>query len=229
MSQFILALLSAVRVFFRSRHDTALEILALRQQVAVRKRTRPRPRLSPWDRLFWTTLRVSLASDLLVRPSPPEWEGSRGRSLHGPGSCHRLHSTNAFQTLPFRRSRCHRGCRSAGLCTDGCENRRPKAPAELTRLRAESSRSALNRDAQNPRIWPLRAVCCEITRRDFPHLNMWLPTEPRRTRLKTVVLAINLGKEAQFSVRRFWRPRCLNSFRTAGANKDGSGRVKGSW
>jgi hypothetical protein len=79
VSQFILAPLSAVRVFFRSRYDTALEILALRQQVAVLKRKRPRPRLNPWDRLFWTTLRVSLASDLLVRPSPPEWEGSRGR------------------------------------------------------------------------------------------------------------------------------------------------------
>jgi putative transposase len=55
--RFIFALLAAIRVFFRSRGDTALEILALRQQVAVLKRKRPRPLLSPWDRLFWTTLR----------------------------------------------------------------------------------------------------------------------------------------------------------------------------
>jgi transposase InsO family protein len=55
--QFILALLAAARVFFRSRHDTVLEILALRQQVAVLKRKRPRPRLNQMDRLFWTTLR----------------------------------------------------------------------------------------------------------------------------------------------------------------------------
>jgi transposase InsO family protein len=55
--RFILALLAAIRVFFRSRHDAALEILALRQQVAVLKRKRPRPRLNPWDRLFWATLR----------------------------------------------------------------------------------------------------------------------------------------------------------------------------
>jgi putative transposase len=55
--RFTLALLAAIRVFFRSRHDTALEILALRQQVAVLKRKRPRPRLNRWDRLFWTTLR----------------------------------------------------------------------------------------------------------------------------------------------------------------------------
>ena len=50
-------LLAAIRVFFLSRHDTALEILALRQQVAVLKRQRPRPRRYPWDRWFWATLR----------------------------------------------------------------------------------------------------------------------------------------------------------------------------
>ncbi len=57
MIEFILALLAAVRVFFRSRHDTAIEILALRQQVSVLKRKRPRPKLNSFDRLFWTTLR----------------------------------------------------------------------------------------------------------------------------------------------------------------------------
>ena len=55
--RFILALLVAVRGFFRSRHDSALEILALRQQVAILKRKRPRPRLNRRDRLFWTALR----------------------------------------------------------------------------------------------------------------------------------------------------------------------------
>jgi hypothetical protein len=55
--EFIVALLAAVRVIFRSRHDTAIEILALRQQVAVLKRKRPRPKLNAFGRLFWTTLR----------------------------------------------------------------------------------------------------------------------------------------------------------------------------
>jgi hypothetical protein len=41
----------------RGRRDAALEILALRQQLAVFKRKHPRPSLSPCDRLFWTTLR----------------------------------------------------------------------------------------------------------------------------------------------------------------------------
>jgi len=57
MVQFFLTVSDALRVFFRSRSDTALEILALRQQIAVLKRQRPRPPLHAGDRLFWTTLR----------------------------------------------------------------------------------------------------------------------------------------------------------------------------
>ena len=57
MLEFILSILAAIRVFLRSRGDTALELLALRQQVAVLKRKRPRPCLNRLDRLFWTTLR----------------------------------------------------------------------------------------------------------------------------------------------------------------------------
>ena len=43
--------------FFRTRHDLGLEILALRQQVAMLKRKRPLPRLNDSDRLFWVALR----------------------------------------------------------------------------------------------------------------------------------------------------------------------------
>ena len=57
MLQIILSFLVAIRVFVRSRSDTALEVLALRQQVAVLKRKLPRPKLNSWDRLFWTALR----------------------------------------------------------------------------------------------------------------------------------------------------------------------------
>ena len=57
MLEFIVALLAPVGVFFRSRHDTAIEILALRQQVAALKRKRLRRKLNTFDRLFWTTLR----------------------------------------------------------------------------------------------------------------------------------------------------------------------------
>ena len=53
----ILALFSALQLFFRSRSDTALEVLALRQQVAVLKRKRPHPIVNRLNRLFWTTLR----------------------------------------------------------------------------------------------------------------------------------------------------------------------------
>ena len=54
MFQFVLSLLAAVRVFFSTRRDTALEVLALRQQLAVLKRKRPRPPLNSLDRLVWT-------------------------------------------------------------------------------------------------------------------------------------------------------------------------------
>ena len=57
MLRFILDLVTAIRVFFTCRTDLALELLALRQQVAVLKRKRPRPKLSRMDRLFWTALR----------------------------------------------------------------------------------------------------------------------------------------------------------------------------
>ena len=70
--EILLSLLAAIRVFFRSRSDTALEVLALRQQVAVLKRKRPRPKLNARDRLFWTTLRQcwSRWPDVLVLVKP---------------------------------------------------------------------------------------------------------------------------------------------------------------
>jgi putative transposase len=70
--EIILSFLVGIRAFFRSRSDTALEVLALRQQVAVLKRKRPRPRLNSWDRLFWTALRRcwSRWTDVLVLVKP---------------------------------------------------------------------------------------------------------------------------------------------------------------
>src|SRR5215831_4153789 len=43
--------------FIRSRHEVALELVALRQQLIVLKRKNPRPRLSQRDRVFWVALR----------------------------------------------------------------------------------------------------------------------------------------------------------------------------
>jgi hypothetical protein len=40
--EFIVSSIVGIRMFFRSRSDTALEVLALRQQVAVLTRKRPR-------------------------------------------------------------------------------------------------------------------------------------------------------------------------------------------
>ena len=72
MLEFTLSILAAIRVFLRSRSDTALEVLALRQQVAVLKRKRPRPPLNFSDRLFWKALRRfwSRWADVLVIVKP---------------------------------------------------------------------------------------------------------------------------------------------------------------
>jgi putative transposase len=70
--QIILSFLVAMRVFWRSRSDTALEVLAVRQQVAGLKRKRPRAKLNSWDRPFWTALRQcwSRSTDVLVLVKP---------------------------------------------------------------------------------------------------------------------------------------------------------------
>ena len=54
---FIPSIVAAIGVFFCRWSYTALEVLALRQQIAGLKRKRPRPILNSLDRLFWTTLR----------------------------------------------------------------------------------------------------------------------------------------------------------------------------
>ena len=47
-------LLSTLRDVLRSRRDLALEIMALRQQLAVLSRSSRRHRLRLADRLFWS-------------------------------------------------------------------------------------------------------------------------------------------------------------------------------
>jgi hypothetical protein len=55
-----------LRSFCRSRHDLGLEIIALRHQLTILKRSTKRARLHPTDRLFWVLLRRFL----------PRWPGS---------------------------------------------------------------------------------------------------------------------------------------------------------
>ena len=97
MIEFVLALLVALRVFFRTRRDTALEILALRHQVAVLKRNRPRPPLNSVDRLFWATLRGIWFHwvDVLIIVKP-----ETRRQL----ASHRLSAVLALAVPPARRA-----------------------------------------------------------------------------------------------------------------------------
>jgi len=50
------SLLGCLARIFRSRSTLQLENLALRHQLAVLKRTSPRPRLRPSDRILWSWL-----------------------------------------------------------------------------------------------------------------------------------------------------------------------------
>ena len=50
------ATLGAVLATFRPRASLVIENLALRQQLAILRRTTPRPRLRPFDRAFWVLL-----------------------------------------------------------------------------------------------------------------------------------------------------------------------------
>ena len=69
-------------LLFRSRLELMMENLALRQQLAIFKCKRTRPRLAPADRLFWVFLRDAWrnwANALIIR-------GARhGRALASPG------------------------------------------------------------------------------------------------------------------------------------------------
>jgi hypothetical protein len=66
LAESIFSCLAALRVFIRSRGDTALEILTLRQQLMVLKRKHPRPKLERLDRIFW----LPFAAVGLVGPRP---------------------------------------------------------------------------------------------------------------------------------------------------------------
>ena len=56
MQTIIMILVDFLRVIVLSRATLQLENIALRQQVAVLKRERPRPWLRPLDRVFWIFL-----------------------------------------------------------------------------------------------------------------------------------------------------------------------------
>src|SRR5712692_7006273 len=72
MLKFVVSLFWWLSAFLRFRNSLGLEILALRQQLSVLKRNNRRPRLSPWDRLFWVFLRRvwSRWAEVLVMVKP---------------------------------------------------------------------------------------------------------------------------------------------------------------
>ncbi len=57
MATLVTAMVAYLRAYLISHHDLAVEMAALRQQLAVYKRKQPRPKLDRFDRLFWVALR----------------------------------------------------------------------------------------------------------------------------------------------------------------------------
>ena len=72
MGSIVSAVVAYIGAYFAARHRLALEVAALRQQLAVFKRKQPRPRLSRLDRLFWMVLKrvYSHWADVLVVVKP---------------------------------------------------------------------------------------------------------------------------------------------------------------
>ena len=82
VAQLMDVLFSLVRSLCGSKADLAMEILALRQQLAVYKRKNPRPWIDPFDRLFWSVLKDQFAgwADALVIVKPEtvvKWQKKR--------------------------------------------------------------------------------------------------------------------------------------------------------
>jgi hypothetical protein len=98
MPDFLAFLLRLLASPFRSNLDLEIEVLALRQQLAVYQRSIPRPRLHLRDRLFWTSLSRlwSRWKDALVivkpstviawrrRKSREYWAKLSGAAVHDP-------------------------------------------------------------------------------------------------------------------------------------------------
>src|SRR5436309_14406154 len=56
MFEVLISFLLSFRVYFRTRSDNQLEILALRHQIVVLQRKSPKPKLNPTDRRLWVWL-----------------------------------------------------------------------------------------------------------------------------------------------------------------------------
>jgi hypothetical protein len=101
--ELISAILAAVQVFFNSRRDAAIEILALRQQLAVLKRKHPRPKLSSIDRLFWTILRRIWSgwAEALIIVSRTPWCAGTELDFGSTGDGVRVQARAAGRRLPL--------------------------------------------------------------------------------------------------------------------------------
>jgi putative transposase len=84
--QLMQMMFALIRSLFANKAALAMENLALRQQLAIYKRKRPRPRLTDLDRAFWTVLKDQFAAwaDALIIVKPDtvmRWQKRRFRDF----------------------------------------------------------------------------------------------------------------------------------------------------
>src|SRR5216683_2123027 len=95
MAAFLLGLFRLIWLFTRGHQALVLENLVLRQQLAIYKRQRKRPRLSRLDRVFWIALAglwkewrrtlVVVHPDTVVRWQRQRFRGYWAQLSHKPG------------------------------------------------------------------------------------------------------------------------------------------------
>ena len=85
LAQIVSFLLDVVGLPCRSDHERDLDLLLLRQQLAILQRTQPRPaRPSRWEKLVLAVLAAKLIRLLRWRPIPAERLSGPVHARHGP-------------------------------------------------------------------------------------------------------------------------------------------------
>jgi len=136
----MLTLFAYLRAFLRTRHHLGLEILALRQQVAVLKRKHPRPRLNNLDRLFWLALRPPSGRGGPMRSS---WSSPRPSSA---GIARASGSTGACARVAAdARSAATRSRSSGWMARENPSWGAPRIHGELLKLGYEISERTVSR------------------------------------------------------------------------------------
>ncbi len=174
----LITVLAAARSALRTRGARALENLALRQQLAVLQRRRPRP---PLDWLFWVALSGAWSRwrDVLIIVKPDICSDGRGTSTSPTLRSYSRASTNGFAIACARCNSNSGNVARRSFANYPPEESRSTWPPWPPDSRATGGESPRTRHSKSPSpsATTTRKVC-----RDLPR-NLTLPNRPVRTRM----------------------------------------------